>query len=255
MKTNKFNSSNLLLAVAVILLLGGIGIGTYYGINETNEINYLKDKSNTILDVLSNIETSSENVSLNNDGYKVDDLKAFEDDLHNSLKDSPIIHTYFEPEEINADTLYLYNDNENKVSTFSNIRLYSCKSSKFIDINVISNSSYIKTYDLKINLPNRLKLQHSTDSLNVGSGYYSAIRNNFYIYDKENNILNGFNSYISIKETAGKTDFEYYINYNTIVFSRYNVGKYTFEISLKDFDNVKPVYFELEITSTQWWPN
>jgi hypothetical protein len=31
MKTSKFNSSNSLLAVAIILLVGGIGIGTYYG--------------------------------------------------------------------------------------------------------------------------------------------------------------------------------------------------------------------------------
>ena len=58
MKTNKFNSSNSLLAVAVILLVGGVGIGTYYGVNETIEMNYLKDKSNTILNALNNFSLS-----------------------------------------------------------------------------------------------------------------------------------------------------------------------------------------------------
>ena len=84
MKTNKFKSSNLILVVAVIVLLAGVSVGTYYGIKDTNEKDYLKNKSSIILDVLNNIETSSENVSLNKDGYKIKDLKMFEDDLHNS---------------------------------------------------------------------------------------------------------------------------------------------------------------------------
>lgn len=142
MKTNKFNSSNSLLAVAVILLVGGIGIGTYYGVNETNEINYLKNKSNIILTALNNRTTFDKNIYLVEDGFKVKNLYTFEQDLHRVLKDAPIIHTYFEPEQINGDTLYLYNDKEDNDSTFSNIRLYSYKFSKYIDINVINKSSY-----------------------------------------------------------------------------------------------------------------
>ena len=252
MKTNKFNSSNSLLAVAVILLVGGVGIGTYYGINETNEINYLKDKSNIILDALSNMETSSENVSLNNDGYKVDDLKTFEDDLHNSLKDTPIIHTYFEPEEINADTLYLYNDNENKVSTFSNIRLYSYKSSKYIDINVISKSSYIKTYNIEINLPTRLELQHTSLSYQH-DGVYMTLSNNFFIYDKDNKYLNGFNSYINIEQIKGN-GFAYEISRNTIYFTEYYDGEYEFKVLITDFPEIEPVTFTLSVKTVVFTP-
>ena len=49
MKTNKFNSSNLILVVAVIVLLAGVSVGTYYGIKETNEKDYLKNKSSIII--------------------------------------------------------------------------------------------------------------------------------------------------------------------------------------------------------------
>ena len=255
MKTNKFNSSNLILVVAVIVLLAGVSVGTYYGIKETNEKDYLKNKSSIILDVLNNIETSSENVSLNNDGYKVKDLKMFEDDLHNSLKDSPIIHTYFEPEEINGDTLYLYNDKEDKDSTFSNIRLYSYKSSKFIDINVISNSSYIKTYHFKINLPVRIELEETSISY-VHDGYFSSIFNEIYIYDKDNSILGGFYSYINVESIKDK-NIEYHINSNfnsnALLISNYRNGEYELKISLKDFENIEPVTFTLDVENGHIW--
>ena len=102
MKTNKFNSSNSLLAVAVILLVGGIGIGTYYGINETNEINYLKNKSNTILTALNDTEFSK-SLSLENDSFKIKDLDTFTSDLYRVFKDTPFIHTFNEPKEIQRE--------------------------------------------------------------------------------------------------------------------------------------------------------
>lgn len=252
MKTNKFNSSNSLLAVAVILLVGGIGIGTYYGINETNEINYLKDKSNTILTALNNRTTFDKNIYLVEDGFKVNDLHTFEQDLHSVLKETPIIHTYFEPEQINGDTLYLYNDKEDNDSTFSNIRLYSYKSSKYIDINVISKSSYIKTYNIEINLPTRLELQYTSLSYQH-DGVYMTISNNFFIYDKDNKYLNGFNSYINIEQIKGN-GFAYEISRNTIYFTEYYDGEYEFKVSITDFPDIEPITFTLSVKTVVFTP-
>lgn len=252
MKTNKFNSSNSLLAVAVILLVGGVGIGTYYGINETNEINYLKNKSNTILTALNNRTTFDKNIYLVEDGFKVNDLHTFEQDLHRVLKDSPIIHTYFEPEQINGDTLYLYNDKEDNDSTFSNIRLYSYKSSKYIDINVISKSSYIKTYNIEINLPTRLELQHTSLSYQH-DGYLMTIRNSFFIYDKDNKYLSGFNSYINIEQIKGN-GFAYEITGNTIYFTEYYNGESEFKVSITDFPDIEPVTFTLSVKTVIFTP-
>lgn len=255
MKTNKFNSSNSLLAVAVILLVGGIGIGTYYGINETNEINYLKDKSNSILTALNDTEFSK-SLSLENDSFKIKDLDTFTSDLYRVFKNTPFIHTFNEPKEINADTLYFYNELGNNTTRFSNIRLYSFKYLKYIDIDVIEKSSYIKPYDIKINLPVKIELEETSTNY-IHDGYYSTLFNTIYVYDKDNNLLEGFYNYLNIEVTKND-NCKYHINNNInsfpLVITDYRDGEYEFKVSITDFPNIEPVTFTLSVKTVVFTP-
>ena len=78
-----------------------------------------------------------------------------------------------------------------------------------------------------------------------------TLGNNFFIYDKDNKYLSGFNSYINVEQIKGN-DLTYGITANTIYFNKYYDGEYEFKVSITDFPNIEPITFTLSVKTVMF---
>lgn len=239
---NKFNLTLFIIIISIVTIVASLTVGIYYGIKINNESNIVLHKSKNVLDAIDKISKDNEKIYYDKNGLNILDQNLFEDELLASLEE-PIVITYTLPNELNEDTIYIYNkDNSENTTLFTDFTYYSIDYKSSVITNLVNKRSQKTQHNLKVNLPHSFKLESKGCTMNIGSGYIPRIETEILIYDKENKPITTLYNFVGFELVEGP-QITIYVEGKYLVLDSYGTGKYKIKTYLKGHPNIEPFYF------------
>jgi hypothetical protein len=251
---NKFDLTVVILLISIVTIVAALTVGIYFGIKINNEDNIVLHKNKNILDSIDKVCESNEEIYYDNRGLNILDQKLFEEELLIALED-PIVITYLLPNEINADTIYLYNkDDETNTTLFTTLIYYSSSDTSSAITNLTNKSTQKTSHDIKINFPDYFIIEGSGRTINIGSGYIPGIDGKIIIFDKDNNQITTLYNFVEYEIIQGSSNLNVYISGSYFNITNYGTGEYIIKTYLKGFINVEPFNFTFKCISEYTHP-
>lgn len=108
---------------AILLMLTGIGLGTYFGVIEGEKDTLLKEESKTLLDSFTTLSIRRNNeLVFNENGVEIFDIKNLNYDLDKLLNEDYMLLDYY-PEEYNVSTI-VFNNYDQVCNTYFSFTLF-----------------------------------------------------------------------------------------------------------------------------------